>query len=48
MIHIVSKILNNQVSLGILCFLMIIVPILGIAKVHDIKDNGDSTRGPDN
>ena len=44
MIHIASDILNNQFSLGILCFLLIMVPIIGIAKVHDTQNESDRTK----
>jgi len=35
MMHIAAYLLQNQFFLGTLCFLLIIVPILGIMKVHD-------------
>jgi hypothetical protein len=35
MTHFVVKILTNQISLGILCFALVMFPIFGIAKVHD-------------
>jgi predicted PurR-regulated permease PerM len=35
MIHTVKFILENSVTLGILSFLLIVVPILGIAIVND-------------
>jgi hypothetical protein len=35
MTHLVVEILNNQISLGILCFALVMFPIIGIAKIHD-------------
>ena len=35
MIHLVKTILENSVTLGLLGFLLIVVPILGIAIVND-------------
>jgi len=35
MTHIAAYLLQNQIFLGTLCFLLVMVPILGIMKVHD-------------
>jgi hypothetical protein len=35
MIHIPEMILTNPVTLGILGFFLIVVPILGIIRVHE-------------
>lgn len=35
MTHLVVEILNNQVCLGILSGALVILPIIGIAKIHD-------------
>lgn len=35
MIHAVKFVLENTITLGILSFLLIVVPILGIAIVND-------------
>ena len=39
MFHLVETLLNNQVFLGILCYLLTVVPILGIMYIHS-KHNG--------
>lgn len=33
--HLIVEILNNQVCLGIMGFSLIMLPIIGIAKIHD-------------
>jgi len=35
MTHLIVEILNNQVCLGILSGALIILPIIGIAKIHE-------------
>lgn len=38
MTHIAVQFLNNQVCLGILCFALVMFPIIGIAKIHDTSN----------
>ena len=38
MTHLVVEILNNPISLGILCFALVMFPIIGIAKIHDTSN----------
>ena len=38
MTHLVVEILNNPVSLGILCFALVMFPIIGIAVIHDTSN----------
>jgi len=40
----VVGILNNSVGLGILGFSLVMLPIMGIAKIHDTKNGSDKTR----
>ena len=35
MTHLIVEILNNPISLGILCFALVMFPIIGIAKIHE-------------
>ena len=35
MIHLVRWVLEHGITLGILCFLLIFVPIFGIMVIHD-------------
>jgi hypothetical protein len=44
MIHFVAIMLNNPVCLGILCLSLIMVPIIGIAKIHETSNERRSTR----
>jgi len=44
MTHLVVEILNNPVSLGIMCFALVMFPIIGIAKIHDTPNGTDRTR----
>ena len=37
---IVVGILNNPIGLGILSFCLIMLPIIGISKIHEEKDDG--------
>jgi hypothetical protein len=43
MTHLVVEILNNPVSLGILCFALVMFPIIGIAKIHDTSNQRRSS-----
>jgi hypothetical protein len=38
MTHIIVEILNNPVCLGVLCFALVMFPIIGIAKIHNTND----------
>jgi hypothetical protein len=40
MFQLVATLLNNDIFLGTLCYLLTMVPILGIMAVHSKKDNG--------
>jgi hypothetical protein len=42
--HFVVEFLNNPVCLGILCLALIMVPIVGIAKIHDTNNERRSQR----
>jgi len=44
MTHLVVEILNNQISLGILCFALVMFPIIGIAKIHESPNESNTTR----
>jgi hypothetical protein len=44
MSHLIVKILNNPISLGILCFLLVMAPIIGIAKIHEPNDKTRSSK----
>ena len=44
MTHLVVEILNNQISLGILCFCLVMFPIIGIAKIHDTSHGTNKSR----
>jgi hypothetical protein len=48
MIHLVVEILTNTVSLGILSGALVILPIIGIAKIHEAPNEPDRTRTSDN
>ena len=34
MAHFMASLLNNQIILGILCYLLVVVPIMGIWAIH--------------
>jgi hypothetical protein len=38
MTHLIVEILNNQVCLGIIGFSLVMLPIIGIAKIHDTSN----------
>lgn len=42
MTHLIVEILNNQVCLGIMGFSLVMLPIIGIAKIHDTSNKGRS------
>ena len=42
MTHLIVEILNNQVCLGIIGFSLVMLPIIGIAKIHDTSNEGRS------
>ena len=44
MTHLVVEILNNPVSLGILSGSLVILPILGIAHIHDTSNGSNQSR----
>jgi len=44
MTHLVVEILNNPVCLGILSGSLIILPIIGIAKIHESPNGSDKPR----
>jgi len=44
MTHLVVKILNNPVGLGILGFSLVILPIIGIAKIHGTPNGSNQSR----
>jgi hypothetical protein len=44
MSHLIVKILNNPFSLGTLCFLLVMVPIIGISKIHDPNNKTRSSK----
>jgi hypothetical protein len=44
MSHLVVEILNNPVGLGILGGALIILPIIGIAKIHEPSNKKRSSR----
>ena len=44
MTHLIVEILNNQISLGILCFALVMFPIIGIAKIHDTPNESNQSR----
>jgi hypothetical protein len=46
--HLVVEILNNQICLGILCFCLVMFPIIGIAKIHDISHESNKPRKTNN
>ena len=35
MTHLIVEILNNQVCLGVIGFSLVMLPIIGIAKIHE-------------
>jgi hypothetical protein len=44
MTHLIVEILNNPVSLGILCFALVMFPIIGIAKIHEPPNESNRSR----
>jgi|LauGreDrversion4_2_1035121.scaffolds.fasta_scaffold2139495_2 hypothetical protein len=40
--HFVVELLNNPVCLGVLCLALVMVPIIGIAKIHETSNEGRS------
>jgi len=46
--HLVVELLNNPISLGILCFALIMFPIIGIAKIHDTSNGTDKSQASSN
>ena len=46
MTHLIVEILNNQVCLGIIGFSLVMLPIIGIAKIHDTS-NERRSKGDD-
>ena len=47
MTHIAVEILNNPISLGILCFCLVMLPIIGIAKIHEPQNEPNQPRKVD-
>ena len=41
--HFIVEFLNNPTCLGVLCLALIMVPIIGIAKIHDTNNKERST-----
>lgn len=41
--HLIVEILNNPVCLGIMGFSLIMLPIIGIAKIHDTSNERRSS-----
>jgi len=48
MTHIAVEILNNPISLGILCFCLVMLPIIGIATIHESPNESNKPREVDN
>ena len=44
MTHLIVEILNNQVCLGIIGFSLIMLPIIGIAKIHEPPNESNKSR----
>lgn len=44
MTHLIVEILNNPISLGILCFALVMFPIIGIAKIHEPPNESTQSR----
>jgi len=44
MTHLVVEILNNPVCLGILSGALVILPIIGIAKIHEPQNGPNKSR----
>ncbi|MEY4332340.1 MAG: hypothetical protein RLZZ196_1078 [Bacteroidota bacterium] len=40
----VEFVLNNPITLGMLCFALVMFPIIGIAKIHDTSNERRSSR----
>ena len=47
MTHLVVEILNNPISLGMLCFALVMFPIIGIAKIHESPNESNQSRQTD-
>jgi hypothetical protein len=44
MTHLIVEVLNNPISLGILCFALVMFPIIGIAKIHEPPNGTNKSR----
>lgn len=44
MSHFVVELLNNQICLGILSGALVILPIIGIAKIHEPQNESNQSR----
>jgi hypothetical protein len=44
MTHLVVEILNNSVCLGIIGFALVMLPIIGIAKIHEPPNESNRPR----
>lgn len=48
MTHLIVEILNNPVCLGIIGFALVMLPIIGIAKIHEPPNESNKSRTSSN